>query len=154
MSKMIKVIGLVVGLSTILLLAGFTTSDKSPNADLPPRPTPAPTAVSPIEIVSAPSGEQIRLNLENEVDEIPSNLWTTVEWQDPNTGDWHMVDGWRGSLDTLTTQTWWVGSDLFGDGPFRWQLYAGEDGELLATSESFDLPTRVGLMVVVNVMLE
>ena len=154
MSKMIKVIGLVVGLSTILLLAGFTTMGNPPANDLPPRPTPVPTAVPPVEIVSAHSGEQIRLHLENDVDEIPGELWTAVEWQDPNTGDWHVVEGWRGTLDTPTTQTWWVGSDQFGDGPFRWQLYANEDGELLATSESFDLPTRAGLMVVVNVTLE
>ncbi len=65
-----------------------------------------------------------------------------------------MVEGWRGTLDTPTTQTWWVGSDLFGDGPFRWQLYTGEEGALLATSESFDLPTHAGLMVVVDMTLE
>jgi hypothetical protein len=133
---------LVIGLGAVLLLAGFT------NGGLPPRPTPAPTAVP------RPTGERIQLQLENEVDEIPPSLWTVVEWQDPTTGDWHIVEGWRGTLDTPTTQTWWVGSELFGAGPFRWQLYAYEDGGLLATSNSFYLPERAGRMVVVNVMLE
>jgi len=148
MSKIIRVATLLVGLSAILLLAGFTNSDE-PGDNLPPRPTPVP-----VEIIYAPNGEQIRLHLENDVDEIPGELWTAVEWQDPNTGDWYMVDGWRGTLNTPTTQTWWVGSDQFGDGPFRWQLYASEDGDLLATSASFNLPERAGLVVVVNVTLE
>jgi len=152
MRKQIQVLTVLAGLSVVLLLAGFTDGDST--GDLPPRPTPVPTAVSPITVISAPNGEQIQLHLENEVNEIPADLWTAVEWQDTNTSDWHVVEGWRGTLDTPTTQTWWVGSDLFGNGPFRWQLYAGEDGALLATSESFDLPTHAGLMVVVNMTLE
>jgi len=152
MSKIIQVAALLVGLSMVLLLAGFTSGDV-PGDNLPPRPTAVPTA-PPVEIVSAPNGEQIQLHLENDVDEIPANLWTGVEWQDPNTGDWYAVDGWHGTLNTPTTQTWWVGSGQYGDGPFRWQLYASEGGELLETSDSFNLPERAGLMVVVNVTLE
>ncbi len=152
MSKVIKVVTLFIGLSAVLLLAGFTNSSKS-GSPLPPRPTSVPTAVAPVEIVSAPNTGSIRLHLENDVDEIPGELWTAVEWQDPNTSSWHVVEGWRGTLDAPTTQTWWVGSDQFGDGPFRWQLYADKDGKLLATSETFNLPARAGLMVVLNVTL-
>jgi len=148
LSKLTRILALLAGLSAVLLSAGFI------NSDLPPRPTPVPTAVPPVVTIPAANGEKIQLHIENEVDEIPADLWTAVEWQDPNTGNWYVVDGWRGTLDTPTTQTWWVGSELFGDGPFRWQLYASEGGNLLATSVSFDLPARTGLMVVVNVALE
>ncbi len=73
MRKQIQVITVLAGLSMVLLLAGFTTGD------LPPRPTPVPTAVSPITVVPAPNGEQIQLHLENEMNEIPADLWTVVE---------------------------------------------------------------------------
>lgn len=153
MSKIIQVLLLTIGLSTALLLAGFTSKD-IPSGELPPRSTPVSTTVPSITILPATDGEQIQLRLANEVDEIPTELWTTIEWRDTNTGDWHMVDGWQGNLDTPTTQTWWVGDDMFGDGPFRWHLYESEGGNLLATSESFNLPTNLGLMVTINVTLE
>ena len=35
---------------------------------------------------------------------------------------------------------WWLAPDLFGKGPFRWLVYQGEGGKLLATSDSFYLP--------------
>ncbi len=150
MSKIVRLIILVVGLIAILLFSGFTSNE------LPPRPTPAPTAtpVPPVAVVSDLDGEKILLHLENEINEIPPKLWTVVEWNDRRTGEWHVVKGWRGTLDTPTTQTWWVGPEIFGNGPFRWQLYESKDGALLATSESFDLPAREGLAVMVNVMLE
>ncbi len=139
---MFKKISLIAaGLCMALLLAGFTA------ASLPPRP-------EPVEVVPAPNGERIQLHLENEVDDIPTDLWTVIEWQDTTSGDWYVVEGWQGSLDTSTTQSWWVGEDMFGDGPFRWRLYENINGRLLATSESFDLPAHAGLMVVVNVTLK
>jgi len=149
MSKILRVMILFAGLSMVLVLAGFTNSDDD-GYPLPPRPT----AVPPVQTVSSLGGEKIQLHLENDVDDIPSDLWTMIEWQDPNHGDWYAVDGWRGMLDTPTTQEWWVGSDMFGEGPFRWQLYESKGGELLATSESFMLPTSEDLMVIVNVTLE
>ena len=145
---------LLAGSITILLLAGFTNGDIPDGGDgfpLPPRPEPD---TPEIEIVPASDGQKIQLHLGNEVEDIPSGLWTIVEWQDPNTGDWYETDGWRGTLNTSTTQEWWVGSDMFGDGPFRWQLYASDGGALLATSESFTLPLTNDLMVIVNVTLD
>ena len=38
-----------------------------------------------------------------------------------------------------------------GKGPFRWQLFDGEGGELLAVSEPFALPTTDGQIVAVTV---
>ena len=150
MSKTIRMMMLLAGSITILLLAGFAPSGEG--FPLPPRPEPEPE--NPIEIVDGFDGQQIQLHLENEVEDIPSGLWTVVEWQDPNTGDWYETDGWHGTLNTPTTQEWWVGSDMFGDGLFRWQLYDSEGGELLMTSAMFNLPEHKDLKVIVNVLLD
>jgi len=77
-----------------------------------------------------------------------------VEWQDPFTEKWTAVDGWQGNVDHNFTTTWWVAAADLGDGPFRWQLYATEDGNLLTTSETFNLPAKAKQMVVVTVDLE
>ena len=149
MSKKKHLSLLFFGLITILLLSGFTHSTLIEKGNsLPPRPTAVPAPKY------HPKGGQIQLILENEIDEIPTDLWTVVEWQDTNTNKWYIVEGWQGSLDTATSQTWWVGADMLGDGPFRWQLYESKDGELLTTSESFRLPALTGAKVVVIVSLE
>lgn len=148
MLKRIPVLTFILGVTFVLVLSGFA------NGDLPPRPTPMPTPVSTETVVSLPAGSQIQLHIENEIDEIPPQLWTVVEWQDTTTGDWHVVEGWRGTLDAPTSQTWWVGVEQFGTGPFRWQVYANESGTLLATSAPFNLPTHAGVLVVVNVTLK
>ncbi len=151
MFKTLRITLLFAGLGVILILAGFTNADV-PDDDypLPSRPT----AVPSVQIVPALDGEKIQLHLENDVEDIPANLWTMIEWQDPNHGDWYAVDGWRGTLDTPTTKEWWVGSDIFGEEPFRWQVYESKGGKLLGTSDPFMLPISEGLMVVVNMMIE
>ncbi len=68
----------------------------------------------------------------------PAGLWTIVPWQDA-LGGWHDVQGWQGTLDGYQ-KLWWVAEDDFGTGPFRWALYQGKGGALLAVSESFYLP--------------
>ncbi|MBN1812276.1 MAG: hypothetical protein JXA14_10605 [Anaerolineae bacterium] len=89
------------------------------------------------------------------------NLWTVVQWQDP-TGAWHDVEGWRGTLDEVKSsesgavtgyKTWWVGGEHMGEGPFRWLVYHGKGGWLLATSEPFDLPSINKASLVVEVSL-
>jgi hypothetical protein len=49
--------------------------------------------------------------------------------------------------------TWWVEEKDFGKGPYRWLVYASEGGELLATSQSFNLPDRSLLSIAVTVSL-
>jgi hypothetical protein len=44
----------------------------------------------------------------------------------------------RGTLDGQ--KIWWVAQRDFGTGPFRWVIYEGQGGRLLATSEPFYLP--------------
>jgi hypothetical protein len=89
------------------------------------------------------------------------NLWTIVQWQDPQ-GIWHDVEGWKGTLDEVKIsdsgdvtgyKTWWVGGEHMGKGPFRWRVYQGEGGYLLATSESFDLPSIDKATLLVKVPL-
>jgi hypothetical protein len=88
-------------------------------------------------------------------------LWTIVQWQD-NEGRWHDVEGWQGTLDSITVaddgkvtgkKTWWVGEKDLGTGPFRWRVYRGKGSWLLATSAPFDLPAAIGQKIVVEVSL-
>jgi hypothetical protein len=64
---------------------------------------------------------------------------TALNWRSPD-GGWHDVESWSGALDDGTQKMWWLAPDLFGKGPFRWLVYQGERGKLLATSDPFYLP--------------
>jgi hypothetical protein len=99
-------------------------------AELPPRPPIEPKHEQP-----QPQGAAIRLWIENSA---PS-LWTEIQWQDTQ-GNWHKVDGWRGTLDDDNTKQWWVGPEIFAAGPFRWLVYDTEGGTLVASSLEFYLP--------------
>jgi hypothetical protein len=70
---------------------------------------------------------------------IQSDAWTVVQWQDAQ-GDWHDVEGWQGPLGQEGHVVWWVTPEIWGEGPFRWAIYQRQDGQLLATSDSFNLP--------------
>jgi hypothetical protein len=106
---------------------------------LPPRPDPASKSVR---------GGAIELHVEP----FEPGMWAVVQWQD-GLGDWHDVDGWRGELEEERV-TWWVSPDHFGAGPFRWVVYRGVDGEILATSEPFDLPSGHGQVIRVGVLIQ
>jgi hypothetical protein len=125
---------------------------------LPPRPT----VPSSSEDIGSSAQAQIQLQVQFP-DGWPwqttpwQGLWTIVQWQDPR-GIWHDVEGWKGTLDEVKVsesgdvtgyKTWWVSGEHMGKGPFRWRVYQGEGGWLLATSETFDLPSfnRATLMV-------
>jgi len=118
---------------------------------LPPRPTPLPTL----------SPEQDRVLLYDSriqliVSPARAGLWTVVQWQD-TFGNWHDVEGWRGTLDDVVgsqgEQVWWVAQADRGAGPFRWLVYDRLAGSLLAKSEPFDLPQTSGQTVRVQVSL-
>jgi hypothetical protein len=122
-------------------------------AAAPPRPTVEPAARP------APTGGLIKLRVQFPQIAYPfgwQDLWTTVQWQDGH-GDWHDVEGWRGTLDHIAdgvgVKTWWAARAQLGTGPFRWQATLGEGGEPLATSSPFDLPDAVGETVTVEVSL-
>jgi len=144
--------------------------DGAPRAlpPLPPPPSPPPEAAAP----STFTGGFIELSVQ-----FPQtwpaqgthwqNLWTTVQWLDDAdcsspTGTWRDVESWQGSLDTVTRQvdgtvvghkTWWASEDDLGKGPFRWRVYRSQGGALIATSETFDLPSQRHATTAVEVTL-
>jgi len=73
---------------------------------------------------------------------VSPTTWTQIQWQDYQ-GNWHNVDGWRGTVDQNRRVTWWVGEDNLETGPFRWLAYAteGSDEPIAAISEPFILPS-------------
>jgi hypothetical protein len=83
-------------------------------------------------------------------------LWVVVQWQDAQ-GKWHDVEGWRGTLDTMQDgvgrKTWWLAGNLFGRGPFRWQVYQAEGEPSLAMSDAFYLPQAASETLRVEVVL-
>lgn len=141
------------------------TPGQPPTATPGPQPTetavPAPRPPQP-----PPAGGFIELR----VGLTPSVLWQTIHWQDLWTvvqwkdawGSWHDVEGWRGELDdavigeggkVVGEKTWWVARSDLGKGPFRWLIYRGEGGRVLAISEPFYLPGTPGKRVMVEVAL-
>jgi hypothetical protein len=80
--------------------------------------------------------------------------WTAVEWQNAQ-GDWYEVEGWRGHLDEAAgdMKTWWVYPANYGQGPFRWVVYASQNGDQLTVSDPFELPTRHRQVITIEVEL-
>lgn len=123
-------------------------------------PTPSPSAPPPTVTPAASlprDGAAIWLRVQGRADDLRwQNLWTVMQWQDA-LGNWHDVEGWRGTLDEVAKgegrKVWWLSSDLFGAGPFRWLVYAQPNGVLLATSEAFHLPDATGRIEIVTVVI-
>jgi hypothetical protein len=69
--------------------------------------------------------------------------WTVAQWQD-RLGAWHTVTGWQGLFDEFAhsqcIKQWWLPQSMFGQGPFRWVVYAERGGEILTQSDPFYLP--------------
>ena len=74
-----------------------------------------------------------------------------IQWQD-SVGDWQDVDGWQGTLNN-NYRRWWVAAKDFGTGPFRWLVTRGPGGEVLGTSEPFNLPAGANQVILVQVSL-
>lgn len=81
-----------------------------------------------------------------------AGLWTIVQWQD-SAGGWHNVEGWQGTVDSAGDKRWWVAAKDFGTGPFRWIVTEGIGGQLLATSEPFNLPVQANAATRVEISL-
>jgi hypothetical protein len=146
--------GLVV---VLLVLAGMSMSRPATADSLPPRPslTPNPSPVSPSS--KDQGGDLLHGSIELNVPGSTTTLWTVVQWQD-TLGDWYPVEGWQGTLDEVDaagvgSKIWWVGQNEMGQKFFRWLVYEGEGGRLLATSRSFDLPCYNGEVIQVEVTL-
>ena len=141
--KQIKHILPMIGLITLaLLLTGFTNGSQLKPELLPPRPKPPKTAVT---------GGWISLTISGH--DHPMSLWTTVQWQNEH-GEWYTVEGWRGSPNASAAVDWFVGYELLGDNTlFRWNVYDGQSGTLLATSDPFTMPEMANVRSEVSVML-
>ena len=128
-----------------ILLVPFLLAFSAPNsitAGLPPRPTPEP-------VKSKHPGAYIELQLSGAT--VGSDgVWTIVQWVD-EFGEWHDVAGWQGTVELDGSQTWWVAPDDMGKGPFRWQVYASQNGDLLATSDEFVLPEERRFVLIIPV---
>jgi hypothetical protein len=156
--------GTLVGLALLtamlsLVMAYAAPSDgRSPSEQgaplfLPPLPLPPP--LTPGEAAPTFTGGFIELRVQ-----FPQTwpahgthwqrLWTAVQWLDDK-NVWRDVEGWQGSLDEVIAQadgtvvgkkTWWVAEDDLDRGPFRWRIYRSQEGTLINTSETFDLPSQ------------
>ncbi len=120
-------------------------------AELPPRPDP-PTTVPTQQAPTGTAGLLLKATFPADWPwtrvhwQMP---WTVVQWQDAE-GEWHVVEGWQGTLDTIEPGTggtmvgqkvWGVARRDFDTGPFRWLVYADRSQETrLATSAPFYLP--------------
>lgn len=144
MQKISRFMTIIMGMG-LILMATMAFMPKSIPQALPPRPEPNPVVVEK----SSPDGAQIQLAIANAT----GNEWTQVQWQDTQTAVWHNVDGWAGHADNDGTVTWWVAKEDLGSTPFRWQVYDEQGGELLTTSETFDLPSHALTRVKVAVSL-
>ncbi|MCP4409516.1 MAG: hypothetical protein GY807_17550 [Gammaproteobacteria bacterium] len=120
---------------------------------LPPRTPPTPTSSPSSDNDSdgddgLPAGAYIDLHSPG-----AAGLWSVVQWQDSD-GNWHVVEGWQGILNDQGYRRWWVEAKDFGKGPFRWQVYQHQEGDLRATSRLFHLPQGANKVVKVEVSLE
>ncbi len=143
MSKMMRIFLIIASIVITLTMTGFTAVGNG----LPPRPTPPPPP-TPLPIVE--KGGFIEL----QVTPVQADLWTQVQWL-AGDGAWYDVDGWGGQLTDNNKALWYVGPELVGDAAsFRWQVYDGKEGSLLATSELFSMPEKPGQLVSVTITIK
>jgi hypothetical protein len=167
---MISIACLLLTVAALPLLV-VAESDLPPRPELPTEtPTPTPTeepAATGTDGLGLPEGAAIVLHAVFD----PAwpwyqmhgrDLWTVVEWQHPG-GEWYPVKQWQGTLDTITVgeddviagrKTWWVYETHLGKGPFRWSVYAHQNGALVARSDTFDLPEKIDQKVIVDLPLK
>ncbi len=143
-------LGLCFTLCGVLLLVALTAPATQADDTLPDRATPTPV------ITDTPSDDDddgdspvvgAYIGLTSSVDG-----WATVQWLGDD-GNWHVVEGWQGNLVSGQRQ-WWVHPKDFGTGPFRWIVQQGQNGEMVGTSEPFNLPGEINEMLSVTIIAE
>ena len=138
---------MILGFVGLTLLSLFLWPTSAAYADLPERPE---IVEPPVAETDDPAGGQIVLVV---TAELAGGEWAAVEWYDSNTEAWYPIsnDGWQGELAADGRQIWWVGPELYGKGPFRWQVYEEKEGNLLYTSEEFSMPASKNKIVTVTI---
>jgi hypothetical protein len=128
----------------------------APVAALPPRPTPAITPTATLTPSPKPPRPQpaplLLSHIRLTVTPAQGGLWTVVEWQGGD-GAWHVVDGWQGTVQA-GSKRWAVFERNFGEGPYRWVVYAAPGGVLLGVSAPFALPRSAGEELPVLVVVD
>jgi hypothetical protein len=129
---------IVIGL---LLWAGLSAPDAHAIVVVvPPTPTPIVDHKKDSKKDHYPIGAHIELHG-------AGGAWGAVQWQD-SAGNWHDVEGWRGSLSG-GGQSWWVAKKDFGTGPFRWVVSQSPTGPIVGMSQPFYLPTEANQVMVI-----
>lgn len=143
-----KTLTFTIAFAFSMLTASLTAASTSPVSDLPERPTPNPPTTTTADI----DGGQIILQVDTTASDT-ADLWTVVQWKGIN-NTWHDVEGWQGNVNSSNQVIWWVDDSNLDTGPFRWRVYDSETRtELLATSDSFNLPEKEGQQTTVTVVL-
>ncbi len=164
--KLIRVMMGVLLLTIVIgtLMVALATGSPAITADangLPPRPNRAK------ENMDAAGGAMLRLELDfgdrwEDFGGEWGQIWTVVQWQNA-AGDWVTVPGWQGSLDAVERteaggvvreKSWWVSKADLGSADFRWQVFTSQGGQVLSSSDSFDLPAQTGWTVLVDEVLD
>jgi hypothetical protein len=135
-----------------LLLALGPLALLGASAELPPRPDPTPKAPPQPPTTEETASLELQATFPSTWPWTRAHWqtpWTVVQWQDEEE-DWHVVEGWQGTLDTVEPgaggamvgrKVWGVARRDFDTGPFRWLVYADRSQEVrLATSAPFYLP--------------
>lgn len=160
---------LFIGMGTILMLN--VANGANADYELPPRQTPVPgdqenpKTTQSLEAGMASAGSRVHLRVLFSNDwpwdllHWQNDLWIVVQWHD-HVDTWRDVSGWQGTLDTIYQEDGWVGvkelwisAEDLNSGPFRWLVYQGENGRLLATSDPFYLPAEPGALANVDMPL-
>ena len=97
-----------------------------------------------------PAGEGSKIQLE--LTDGQGETWAGIQFYNPARDRWETVKGgdgseaWHGTADRMDQrpwiQTWWLGSEWLGRGPFRWAIYSGPGGYARVYSEPFFLPAQ------------
>ena len=154
----------LLGAATIMILA--IAHSATADYDLPPRESPDASIPTTTDSLAVSVGSRIYLRVHFAQDwpwdqlHWQEDLWHEVEWYD-HAGTWYKVEGWHGNLDLIQQEGdgWvgqkelWAANDQRGKGPFRWNVYQGQGGALMATSPEFYLPTEKGNTVSIDLEL-
>jgi len=151
-ARFAAVIGTILILILITVLFGLAQPVSTTQAALPSLNTPTPVP-SPDDDDSGDDRDTPPIaHIELQVTPAPVGAWSVVQWQDSN-GNWHDVEGWRGSIPENGVQRWAVEAKDFNTGPFRWVVMKGQSGPVAGISDLFNLPARANETVQVTVVL-
>ena len=142
-----------VGLMGLFPLSSLADPPDRPTPGLPERPATRDSSSPEDDEDNGNENEQGAIGyIDLQVIPTTTDLWAEVQWEDL-AGNWHTVEGWRGTVVNGSTR-WWVEEKDFGKGPFRWVIYQQQGGPLLAVSQLFYLPDQSQQSLVVFVWLD